>query len=312
LKKYTVIKPILDIVGNIHQSARLVAQQAKELEDEEEVIDPEEEARKEAELLEKKKRKKEKRKRKMKLGMSKEQASIDSSDDEDSEEKRLEAGLTQEQELTSDMDKLKRTNMSQLRIPFNSRVNYTYRLFFMYISIGMLVLFTLIMTIVIPPYSIVQDIKMYGTWDTSVTLNSILINFMAFVLDAKETIYSLKHTVPVQDKFIPLITLDLSQEGSALYVGSHVVKLKDITEVNTFSWHFSYVLTIGALLGNIPWCMLMLLLRELYLPFSINRVLTPALGCWLIIRALPTPSASAQPRIEVSCSSVLNRKCTKI
>ena len=287
--EYRPVPPLLDIIGNVHLSARLVAQQAQELQDFVEEEDPDEVLRRENEAREKKKRRKEKKKRKMKLGFSEEQAAIDSSDEEDEDEKLMK-GAEQKQELTSDMDKLKRSNLAQLRLPFEPRVNYTFRQYFIGWSAGLYIIMVLMMLILAVEYTISQPIRIFDSVDGIVVMQSSFINFLALVLDGKELFYILKHVVPVQDKFIPMVTLDLSQEGSALYIGRYTIRLKDIKEANTFPWIFVIGLATAALVGCFPWCIFMLLLREIQLEHRVNRVLTPTLGCIQLLRAVLGPT----------------------
>ena len=239
---------LLDIVGNVHLSARLVAQQANDLIDVEDEEDPDEIIRKENEAKEKKKRKREKKKRKLKLGYPKEQAEVDSSDEED-EEKKLKEGASKETEFTSDMDKLKRSNMSQLRMPFDHRIDKNWRLFFMILVSGIFFVMVIMMAAVSVEYTIKQPIVIFGSLENLVVVQASFFNFLAFILDGKEIFYVLKHVVPVKDEFIPMVTLDLSTEGSALYIGRHTIRLKDITEANTFPWYFSHALAITVIIG---------------------------------------------------------------
>jgi len=59
-----------------------------------------------------------------------------------------------------------------------------------------------------------------------------------------------------------------------------------VTEANTFPNTFAYVITAGVMLGCFPWAMFMLLMRELYLPFGVTRILIPTLGCVLFVRVI--------------------------
>jgi hypothetical protein len=287
--EYRPSKPFMNMVSNVHMSARMMAAQAQELLDEEEAEDLDELARIEAEKAEKKLRRKEKRKRKLRLGYSKELASVDSSDDEDDNSK-LEKGAVKESAETTDLDKLKRSNVAQLRLPFSPNVNINYRYFVMSWTIGIFMVMSSIMAGVVPSYEISQGIKAWGVLETTISMHSTTITFFAWVADFKEIFHTLKHIVPVHDSFIPMVTLDLSQEGSALYIGRHVVRLKDVTEANTFPYTFAYVLTAGVLLGNFPWCILMLLMRELYLPLEVTRILIPSLGVVVMTRVVLGPA----------------------
>lgn len=285
-------KPLTTVVGDIHASARMMAAQAQELLDEEEHIDEEAILRAEAEAREKKRRKKEKRKRKMKLGYSKELASIDSSDEEDGDEMKMQSGAEGEGELTSDLDKLKRTNMAQLRLPFNTRINENYRHMMIAILVTVFAGMTFATWGLVPEYAIEQEMKAFDMDQLTFTftLLSSTINFLAFVADFKEIFYVLKNIVPVRDDYVPQITLDLSQEGSALYIGRWTVRLKDVTEVNTFPFTFAYMLTLGLIVGAFPWATLMIIMRELYLPIATTRILIPILAGVILIRVLLGPT----------------------
>ena len=56
--------------------------------------------------------------------------------------------------------------------------------------------------------------------------------------DFKELYYNLKNVVPLTDEMVPFLTLDVSQEGNALYLGRHCVRLSDVLEANAFGRNF--------------------------------------------------------------------------
>ena len=83
-----------------------------------------------------------------------------------------------------------------------------------------------------------------------------------------------------------MVTLDLTTEGNALYIGRSVVRLEDIKEINTFSSNWARFLAVGYWLGTFPICTLILILRESYLPYATMRIVTPTLGCIALARAV--------------------------
>ena len=47
--------------------------------------------------------------------------------------------------------------------------------------------------------------------------------------------YTLKYVLPVRTHWIPLVTLDTSEDAKALYIGTHTILLKDISGFDSFS-----------------------------------------------------------------------------
>ena len=100
----------------------------------------------------------------------------------------------------------------------------------------------------------------------------------------------------VYRSWIPLVTIDLSDEVKSLFIGSHIIPIEDIKEYHTYSQRFiqlcfsgtTYIHTntykhihiyihtyIGYVVGVFPWCLFAMLLREAYLDYASMRIVTP-------------------------------------
>jgi hypothetical protein len=99
-----------------------------------------------------------------------------------------------------------------------------------------------------------------------------------------------RYVIPLRERWLPAVTLDLSDEGRVMVVANHTVPLNAITECGAFSE--SYVLACVACyaLGCFPWCLFALLLREAVLEYASMRVVSPLLGAVAILRAVLGPA----------------------
>ena len=99
-----------------------------------------------------------------------------------------------------------------------------------------------------------------------------------------------KYVVPMNDDWMPFLTMDLTQDGNAIFLGPHSIRLSDVKENNAFGKNFAIMCAVMYLLGSFPWCMFSLVIREMYLPFEVTRILAPTLCFVMGIRAIMGPS----------------------
>jgi hypothetical protein len=135
-------------------------------------------------------------------------------------------------------------------------------------------------------YTIEEKVSIYGTQQSKISLTSYSILFFAAYNDIKEILYTLKKVIPYREKYIPLITLDSSEEVKALFVGNYTIPLESITEFHPFHKQFIIFCLIGYCIGVFPWCLLATILREEYLDYATMRIITPTLGSIMLIRSL--------------------------
>ena len=114
--------------------------------------------------------------------------------------------------------------------------------------------------------------------------------FFALFLDFKEIYHVLLKVVPCTTSLVPLVTLDTTFDVNSLFIGNNRINLEDVKEANTFSSFFVVALLGGYVLGCMPWCLISMLVRDLYLPFDIMRMLTPILGSVIVARAILGPA----------------------
>jgi hypothetical protein len=134
-----------------------------------------------------------------------------------------------------------------------------------------------------------QNILVYGQYDGEIRIASGGVLFFALCCDFKEIYQTLRSIVPLFPKTIPMVTLDTTYEKNSLYIGNKTISLMDITEANTFSEYFIYSTILGYLLGCFPWCIASMIIRNQYLSFGVMRVVTPAIGTTLMLRAILGP-----------------------
>ena len=60
--------------------------------------------------------------------------------------------------------------------------------------------------------------------------------------------------MPCRDDWVPLITVDLQEEVSSLFIGPHTIELSQISEITAFPDSFAIIVAIAYWVGCIPWC----------------------------------------------------------
>lgn len=66
--------------------------------------------------------------------------------------------------------------------------------------------------------------------------------------------------------------MDTSEEIKSLFIGPHVIPLEDITEFNAFTPIFVKVIAAANFFAILPWNMILLILRDQYLPHDGNII----------------------------------------
>lgn len=191
--------------------------------------------------------------------------------------------------LLDNKEKLRRQNMSMLRIPFEFDCDDSFRFYFMMITIFIFVLMFLIEFSITTDYTIYQPFDLFGIYTQTFTMNGFILIIFAAFCDFKEIYYIIKTTVPTMNSFLPYITVDLSEDNRSLYIGNHRIPLAQIKEINAFPIEFIHLHLAGICAGVFPYCLFSLLLREAFLDYSAMRFVTPLLGGIMIVRATLGP-----------------------
>lgn len=74
-------------------------------------------------------------------------------------------------------------------------------------------------------FLIYKYINPYGQVHGEISISSYLMLFIATLCDFKEIWYTIKYVIPIRDRWIPQVTLDLSDEGRSLIVGHFIVPI---------------------------------------------------------------------------------------
>lgn len=199
-------------------------------------------------------------------------------------------GLTDPDKGETELDKFKKSNVGLLRQPFDTRVDDRWIKFFRNYNLFVLGLFTLVKIGTTSYYEVHQPLLVFGKLRGDLSLTSLAVFFFGFCCDLKEVYYALKNIVPCRPEWVPLITIDLQEDISALFIGEHVIALKDIGEIVTFPVSFVLLNALGFFLGCFPWCLFAIILRDQFLQFSSMRIVTPALAIIGLLRAILGPA----------------------
>lgn len=206
----------------------------------------------------------------------------------------------QDPQLLDDLEKMKRQELSMLRVPISLEVDYTMIYRFTVAAVLAFVAVLLGQLSVQTDYVIYEPVNPFGlfggTGDTSATESpykiqtpSFFLVFVAAFNDFKEIYYILKEVIPCRMAWQPLVTVDLSEGVSALIIKDHVVTISSITEIIAFPPAFIYAILTCISLGVVPICLLSMLLREAVLSYGTMRYVTPLLGVWMVLRAIMGP-----------------------
>jgi hypothetical protein len=139
-------------------------------------------------------------------------------------------------------------------------------------------------------YTLIQPVLVVDHFHTTVEFQAGGILFFALFLDFKEIYHVLLRVVPCTDSLVPFVTLDTTFDVNSLFIGNNRISLEDVKEAHTFNTLFLVMTMMGYVLGCLPWCLISMLVRDLYLPFDIMRMLTPTLGSVIVARAILGPS----------------------
>ena len=315
--RYRPKKTLESFSGNVHLSARLGAELMDAFKDDEgsgeaKLTKEDQDALKKAEL---ERLRKEKKKLKQRMKKKKFQGSSlgqvlpeskaqdeeggrhnedeDEDDDDDEPDTRLEMLADpdkKEDKGETELDKFKKSNVGMLRQPFDTRVDHRWIKFFRNYNIFLLGLFTVIKIGTTSYYEVYQPLLIFGKLRQDLTLTSLGIFFFAFCCDLKELYFALKNIVPCRPEWVPYITIDLQEDISALFIGEHVISLKDIGEIVPFPVSFALFNAMGFFLGCFPWCLFAIILRDQFLNFASMRIVTPALAIIALLRAILGPA----------------------
>jgi hypothetical protein len=230
----------------------------------------------------------------------------DDDDDEEDEEARMDREEAEEEAKAHDavvsgggegggsgesaLDKFKKQNVGMLRQPFDTRIDQRWLDFFRNYNLGLLALFTLIKIGTTSDYTVHQPLLVFGRFPGDFSFTSLGVFFFAFCCDLKEIYYTLKMVVPARPEWVPMITVDLQEDVSALFIGEHIISIKDIGEMVTFPPAFALLSALGYFIGCFPWCLFAIILRDQFLQFISMRIVTPALAIIGLLRAILGPS----------------------
>ena len=192
--------------------------------------------------------------------------------------------------LTSDLDRFQRQNHAMLRVPFEIDESKQFRQVF---AITIILIFSILFLFelsYIKPYTIHEPIRPYGVVDGEISFSSYGMILFAAYCDIKEIYYVLKYVIPARDAYLPQVTLDLSDEVRSLIVANNIIPISEIKEYGAFGEGYILFSTIGYSLGVVPWCMFSILLREAVLSYASMRIVTPLLGCIMVLRAILGPA----------------------
>lgn len=186
-------------------------------------------------------------------------------------------------------ERLRRQNLALLRVPFEHDVDTRWLHGLAAGLVGIFTLFFFLELSRMSDYQIYEPMQPFGVFSTSFYLNSYLSLFLAAYCDVKEIWATLRIHAPLFPAWRPPLTLDLSDDRRALFVGDYALPLSQVREVAAFPPQFARLLAAGLALGAFPWALMSLLLRETELTYETMRFASPLLGCIVITRAVLGP-----------------------
>ena len=130
-----------------------------------------------------------------------------------------------EEGVNTELDTFQRQNHALLRVPFNIEHDPFWRQSFGAVAILLLVVLFFVQVGFTEDFTITEKVVPYGYFNGAIVLTAGMELVFAAYCDAKEIWHTIKHVVPLRDKWIPQVTLDLSDEGRALVVGHYIVPI---------------------------------------------------------------------------------------
>lgn len=193
-------------------------------------------------------------------------------------------------ELATELDDLKRTNMSLLRLPFDTRVAHGWVYGFAALLIGILCVLLLYRVSSTAFYTLHASIRPFGLYSTELQITSFGLNFLALICDAKEIYHLIRYVVPLHTPWVPLITVDKSDDVNALYIGEHTIGLEDIVDSHVFPVSFTYLCAAACIFAGLPFNLILLVIREQDLEQAIMLYLVPIFGTIILLRVVLGPT----------------------
>lgn len=191
--------------------------------------------------------------------------------------------------VTSDAEKNRRQDTAMLRLPFTIEVDEKLRRNLIIIAITMFLASFVWQAVLTKSFTINQDVSLFGSIPSSLYVTSGGLFLFAMYCDGKEVYGFLKNLVLCRDNWVPQVTIDMTDDQRALFIGNKCIKLNDILEFHAVSVWYMRGITVLYLIGIFPWCLFAMVLREQYMNYSQMRIITPCLGSMMIARAVLGP-----------------------
>lgn len=154
--------------------------------------------------------------------------------------------------LNTEMDDLKRSNLTLLRIAIETKTNPNFIYTFAFITLSVFVALLLYQASVNKTFILFVMLNPFGRYQTQFEVTTSAISLFAVFCDFKEIYHILRHNIPLRSHWRPLVTVDKSDEVQALFIGPHTVKLNDIFDSHFFSEKFIKAVAAGYLLAAMP------------------------------------------------------------
>jgi len=203
---------------------------------------------------------------------------------------KLGASADAETQLPDELDKLRRQNLALLRVPFDILYQETWCKGFAAASIGLFTIMFILQFSFSTYYIVYEDIVSFGTVSSQISIDSPTMILFAAFCDWKEIYHTIRYIIPFRKEWIPLVTVDLSDEMRSLIIGHTLIPLSNIREACGFHENFVYFCAAGYSVGVFPWCLFAMLLREAFLDYASMRFITPFLGVIMVFRAVVGPA----------------------
>lgn len=199
-------------------------------------------------------------------------------------------GADVETKLPDELEKLRRQNLALLRVPFDTLYQEEWCKGFAFACIGLFTIMFIMEFSFSTYYVVYADIISFGTLSSRLIIDSPTMILFAAFCDWKEIYHTIRYIIPFRREWIPLVTVDLSDEMRSLIIGHTIVPLANIRDACGFHQNFVYLLAAGYCVGVFPWCLFAMLLREAFLDYASMRFVSPFLGGIMVIRAVVGPA----------------------
>ncbi|CAM9487124.1 unnamed protein product, partial [Chrysoparadoxa australica] len=172
---------------------------------------------------------------------------------------------------------------------FSLSISLRWRLQFMGFTLVPLGLGWLWCAILLRNFFLVESLELGAVtgnpWVLNIRVHISGIFLLATYIDASNIFIVARDVICILPGWLPILDIDLRPSAGWLRLGQRTYKLGQIKETEMFSESFCRLIAGAYIVGLFPWCLIALIVKYNYLPYSVSRYTTLVLGGLVVLRA---------------------------